>query len=198
MTFSSTFFALLFALPLAVLLFFLRHKKRFYEPLSFLINIGRSFPFAILIVALIPFTRFVVGTSLGTTASIVPLTLAAIAFFARMIELSFLEIPKELIQAAEIMGSSKREIFSKVLLKESLPSLILGTTNGVILLVGYSAMAGLMGGGGLGKVAIQYGYYQFNPPLMIATVILLIIMVQAIQMIGNYSAKQLQKRRGLC
>jgi D-methionine transport system permease protein len=201
MVFASSILSLLFGLPLGIILN-VTSKGQFaenlkvYKFLSFFINIGRSFPFAILIVALIPFTRFITGTSLGTTASIVPLTIAAIPFVARVVELALMEVDKQIIDAARVMGSNSFQIITKVLLKESKASLILGFTNIVINLIGYSAMAGLMGGGGLGKIAIQYGYYQFNTFLMISTVITLILLVQLIQFFGTKVAQNIYKKLG--
>lgn len=166
-----------------------------YRALGFFVNIGRSTPFAILMVALIPLTRLLLGTSVGTTASIVPLTIAAIPAFARLLEASFLEVNPQLLLAARLMGASSRQIIIKVLLPESLPGLINAGTQIAIQLVGYSAMAGLIGGGGLGKVAIQYGYQRFNPFIMVVTVLLMFVLVQTLQGIGNYlSLTQLRKR----
>jgi D-methionine transport system permease protein len=201
MVFASSILSLVFGLPLGIILMVtskgqFAENRKVYKFLSFFINIGRSFPFAILIVALIPFTRFIIGTSLGTTASIVPLTLAAIPFVARVVELALMEVDKQIIDAAIVMGSNSFQIITKVLLKESKASLILGFTNIVIILIGYSAMAGLMGGGGLGKIAIQYGYYQFNTFLMVSTVIMLILLVQLIQLVGTIVAQNIYKKLG--
>ena len=147
-------------------------------------------------VALISLTRWVVGTSLGTTASIVPLSIAAIPFIARLVETSLKEIDKEIIEAAIVMGSTPWQIITKILIPEALPSLILATTATMINLVGYSAMAGTMGGGGLGKIAIQYGYQRFNVLLMVMTVMILIILVQTIQVVGHRWARHLNFKRG--
>lgn len=201
MVFCSAIIALLFGIPLGVILTITRNGQISESPLcnkilSALVNIGRSFPFAILIVALIPLTRLLVGTSLGTTASIVPLAIAAIPFTARIVELSLLEVDKNIVEAAIVMGSSRFQVIYKVLLPEALPSLVLGMTNVLINLIGFSAMAGLMGGGGLGKIAIQYGYYQFNVFLMLSTVVVLIILVQLIQWLGNSYAHYIYKKRG--
>ncbi|MDR3624486.1 MAG: ABC transporter permease [Chlamydiales bacterium] len=201
MVILSTFIALLFGLPLGVLLT-ITHKGHISEHplihkiLGYLINIGRSFPFAILMVALIPFTRWIVGTSLGTSASIVPLSIAAIPAVARAVEIALRDVEKSVIEASLVMGSTRMQIITKVLLPEALAPLILGVTTIVIHLIGYSAMAGLMGGGGLGKIAIQYGYYQFNLFLMSATVIVLIILVQCIQWLGASFATHIYKTRG--
>ena len=146
-------------------------------------------------ILLIPLTRLLIGTSLGTTASIVPLTIAAIPFAARLIESALKEVNSGLIEAALIMGSSPWQIVYKVMLPEALPALILGVTTLMINLIGYSAMAGTMGGGGLGKVAIQYGYQRFNPILMAITVILLIFLVQLIQAVGSWYFNKIIKQR---
>ena len=201
MVLVSTSLAVLFGLPLGIILTITskNHLKphRFVNAsLGTIVNVGRSFPFIILMVAMIPFTRFIVGTSLGTTAAIVPLTIAAIPFVARMVEMSFKEIDRGMIEAALIMGSSTPQIIWKVLLPEALPSLILGITTTMINLIGYSAMAGTMGGGGLGKVAIQYGYQRFDVWMIIITVFLLIIFVQIVQWLGNYLNQKILQVRG--
>jgi D-methionine transport system permease protein len=201
MVLCSTLIAIAIGLPLGILLTLtgpghLKENRMFHQTLGSLVNIGRSFPFAILMVALIPITRWIVGTSLGTTASIIPLSIAAIPFLARLSEASFKEIDKGMVEAALVMGSTTDQIVRKVLLPEAFPSLILAATTTVINLIGYSAMAGTMGGGGLGKIAIQYGYQRFNPVLMIATVIILIILVQGIQYLGNAWACHLIHKRG--
>lgn len=201
MVFCSAVLATLFGLPLGIILTItdkghLKENRWLHEILGSIVNVGRSFPFAILMVALIPFTRWLVGTSLGTTASIIPLSIAAIPFLARLVEASLKEVDKGIIEAAVVMGSTPWQIILKVLLPEALPSLVLGITTTVINLVGYSAMAGTMGGGGLGKIAIQYGYQRFNVFLMVVTVILLILLVQAIQGMGHAIAKRLNLKRG--
>lgn len=196
MVFASAFFALLIGLPLGILLF-TTGKGTLYKILSTLVNIGRSFPFAILLIALIPFTRWVVGTSLGTTASIVPLSIAAAPFIARMVEAALQGVSTSLIEAATVMGSTPSQIICKVLLPEAMPTLILNYTVAIVNLVGYTAMAGLVGGGGLGAVAIQYGYQRFDAAVMFWTVVLLIIIVQLIQWAGNSWAHALLKKRGL-
>ncbi len=197
----STLIALLFGLPLGVILTItdrghLKENLWLHQILGSIVNIGRSFPFAILMVALIPLTRWIVGTSLGTTASIVPLSIAAIPFMARLVEASLKEVDKGIIEAAIVMGSTPWQIISKVLIPESLPSLILAVTTTIINLIGYSAMAGTMGGGGLGKIAIQYGYQRFNVFLMVVTVIILIILVQVIQSLGHAWTRHLNLKRG--
>jgi D-methionine transport system permease protein len=201
MVICSTLIAVLIGLPLGVILTVtdrghLKENLWLHQILGSVVNIGRSFPFAILMVALIPLTRWIVGTSLGTTASIVPLSIAAIPFMARLVEASLKEVDKGIIEAAIVMGSTPWQIITKVLIPESLPSLILAITTTVINLIGYSAMAGTMGGGGLGKIAIQYGYQRFNVLLMVVTVIILIILVQAIQVIGHALTRHINLKRG--
>ncbi len=201
MVFVSAFFAVLIGLPLGIILMItdkggIKEHKAVYKTLETIVNIGRSFPFAILMVSLIPFTRWIVGTSLGTTASIVPLTIAAAPFVARLIETSLKEVDKYILEAVIVMGSNTKQIIAKVLLPEALPSIISGVTLTVINLVGYSAMAGLVGGGGLGQVAIQYGYNLFNTFIMVVTVILLILLVQVVQWLGGYFVKSILKKRG--
>ena len=201
MVIVSAFFSILFGLPLGIILTLtdkghLKENRPVHEVLGTIVNIGRSFPFAILMIAIIPITRFIVGTSLGTTASIVPLTLAAIPFFARIAEAAFKEVDKSLVEAAVVMGAAPYQIVRKILVPEALPTLIIGATTTFINLIGYSTMAGTMGGGGLGKIAIQYGYQRFNTFLIVVTVILLIILVQAVQWIGNKAAKTINQKRG--
>lgn len=201
MVLVSAVLALMIGFPLGTLLTItqkghLKENHSLHRFLGFIINAGRSFPFIILMVALIPFTRLLVGTSLGTTAAIVPLTIAAIPFIARMVEISFKEIDKGMIEAAMIMGSSTFQIIWKLMLPEALPSLILGMTATIINLVGYSAMAGTMGGGGLGKIAIQYGYQRFDIGVMVATVLLLMGLVQFIQWMGDRVSLSIQRKRG--
>lgn len=164
------------------------------KPLAFIINMIRSIPFIILMVAIIPFTRFLVHTSIGTTAAIVPLTIAAIPYIARMAETSIREIPSGLIEAAESMGATPMQIIRKVLLPEALPSILESLTVVIVSLVGASAMAGTIGGGGLGDLAIRYGYQRFQADVMIATIIVLVIVVQLIQFIGNYLSRKADKR----
>lgn len=164
------------------------------KPLAFAINMVRSIPFIILMVAIIPFTRMVAGTSIGTTAAIVPLTIAAIPYTARMVETSIREIFFGLIEAAESMGASPYQIIKKVLIPEALPSIIENMTVVIVSLIGSSAMAGTIGGGGLGDLAIRYGYQRFQADVMIATIIVLIIIVQLIQFIGSTWSRKTDKR----
>ena len=165
------------------------------KPLAFIINMIRSIPFIILMVAIIPFTRFLVHTSIGTTAAIVPLTIAAIPYIARMVETSIREIPSGLIEAAESMGATPMQIIRKVLLPEALPSILESLTVVIVSLVGASAMAGTIGGGGLGDLAIRYGYQRFQMDVMLITVVVLIVMVQSIQSLGDYFSKKLNKNK---
>ena len=201
MVFTSAFFAVLIGLPLGVVLAItdrgqMKEHPTLYKLLEIIVNVGRSFPFAILMVALIPFTRWVVGTSLGTTASIVPLTIAAAPFVARLIETSIREVDRHILEAAVVMGSNTWQIITKVLLMEALPSILSAITLTVVNLIGYSAMAGLVGGGGLGQVAIQYGYNRFNTLIMVITVILLILLVQGVQWVGSYITQSILRKRG--
>ncbi len=197
----SGFFAFLLGLPMGMILTLtdrggLKEHRVFNRILGMAVNIGRSIPFAILIVAIFPLTRFIVGTSIGTTASIVPLTIAAAPFLARVVESAFKELDPSIIEAAIVMGSTTRQVIWKIFLPESLPTLIRGTALMGVNLVGYSAMAGLVGGGGLGKVAIQYGYQRFNGFLMVVTLILLLILVELIQWVGNFLSRAVLRKRG--
>ena len=158
------------------------------------VNALRSIPFIILMVAIIPFTRFIVGTSIGTTAAMVPLVLASIPFIGRQVETSLREVPAGLVEAALSMGATPYQIVRRVLLPESMPSIVAQLTTVIIALVGESAMAGAIGGGGLGDLAIRYGYQRFRPDIMIATVIILIVLVQIVQFLGNRLADGLNKK----
>ncbi|WP_430790155.1 methionine ABC transporter permease [Actinoplanes sp. G11-F43] len=162
--------------------------------LGLIVNVGRSLPFIILLVAVIPFTRAIVGTSIGTDAAIVPLTIGAIPFFARIVESALREVPGDVVAAATAMGATRTQIVGKVLLRESLPGLVAGLTITVIALVGYSAMAGVVGGGGLGDLAIRYGYQRFETEVMIATVVALVVFVQLVQMVGDLLVRRLSHR----
>ena len=163
--------------------------------LGAVVNATRSTPFIILMVAIIPLTRLIVGSSIGTTAAIVPLTISAAPFIARVIESSLLEIDPGVIEASLAMGASPLQIILKVLLPEALHSIVLGITLAIISLIGYSAMAGALGGGGLGDLAIRYGYQRFRVDIMIITIIVLIVMVQLIQSTGDYLSKRLNKTK---
>ena len=187
---ASSAISFLFGLPLGVILSVtapggILMNRTLYSSLSLLVNVGRSVPFIILMVAIIPFTRLIAGTSIGTNAAIVPLSVSAIPFVGRVVETALREIDDGIIEAALAMGASPFEIIRKVLLPEALPSIISGLTLTVISLIGYSAMAGAIGGGGLGDIAIRYGYQRFMPDVMLATVIVLVLMVQLFQFAGD-------------
>ncbi|GIF14352.1 methionine ABC transporter permease [Actinoplanes teichomyceticus] len=162
--------------------------------LGMIVNLGRSIPFLILMVSITPFTRLVVGTSIGTDAAIVPLIVGAIPFFARIVETALHEVPADVVAAATAMGAGRGTIVGKVLLREGLPGLISGFTITIIAITGYSAMAGSVGGGGLGALAIDYGYNRFEGKVMIATVVVLVVFVQLIQMVGDLLARRLSHR----
>ncbi|MDP3268116.1 MAG: methionine ABC transporter permease [Legionella sp.] len=192
MVIISTFAATVLGLPLGTLLYSSRHIKpnpKLHKVLSALINIFRSIPFIILLVAIIPFTRLIVGTSIGMNAAIVPLTLGATPFFARLIDNVYQSLPKGLIETGYAMGASTSQIIRHILLPEARPGLIHAITVTAITLVNYSAMAGTVGAGGLGTLAINHGYQRFDASVMSATVVILILMVQLIQMAGDYLAK---------
>jgi D-methionine transport system permease protein len=158
------------------------------------VNVGRSLPFIILVVAIIPFTRLLVGTTIGTTAAIVPLTLGIVPFIARVVEGAVREVDPGLIEAARAMGARPLQVVTKVLLPEALPGLIHGLTLTVVTLIGYSAMVGAVGGGGLGDLGIRYGYQRFRPEVMLAVVVLLVVMVQLVQLAGDRLARRLNRR----
>jgi D-methionine transport system permease protein len=162
--------------------------------LGAVVNAARSTPFIILLVAIIPLTRLIVGTSIGTAAAVVPLTLAAVPFVARLVESSLREVDPGLIEAAQAMGATPRQIVMKVLLPEALPGIVAGLTITIVSLVGYSAMAGAVGGGGLGDLGIRYGYQRFQPEVMLAVVVVLIVMVQGVQSAGDRLVRRLDKR----
>lgn len=199
MVIVSTALATILGLPLGMLLFVSRKssiwpKPIFNKVLAAILNALRSIPFIILLVAIIPFTRLIVGTSIGTTAAIVPLVVGAIPFVARIVENALNETPRGLIEAAMSMGATPWQIMWKFLLPESLPSIINGLTITIIAIVSYSAMAGAVGGGGLGDVAISYGYQRFDLSTMLITVAILIILVQLLQMLGDFCSKLFNKR----
>ncbi|MDO4935974.1 MAG: methionine ABC transporter permease [Phascolarctobacterium sp.] len=200
MVITSTVLATAIGLPLGVILTVTRSNHilpnvAVNSVLGAIVNAARSTPFIILMVAIIPLTRLIVGSSIGTTAAIVPLTISAAPFIARVIEGSLLEIEPGVIEAAQAMGASPMQIIMKVLLPEALHSIVLGITLAIISLIGYSAMAGALGGGGLGDLAIRYGYQRFRLDIMIITVIVLIVMVQTMQSIGDYASKKLNKNK---
>jgi D-methionine transport system permease protein len=193
----STLFSLIMGFGLAVVLIMaapggLRPHSGLYRALDAGVNLLRSFPFMILMIALIPVTSFIVGMAIGSTAAIVPLTVAATPFMARLIEGSFLEVDPAVVEAARSFGASNAQIVFRVLLKEALPSIVLNTAVLAIALLGYSAMAGAIGGGGLGAYAYNYGYLRFRTELMLYAVVLLIVIVQAIQTCGNILHRRLR------
>lgn len=195
----STLLTVLFGLPLGVLLIVsdskgLSPKPALNKILGVVVNLTRSLPFIILLVVLIPFTRWIAGTSIGPTAAIVPLTIAAVPFFARVTESALREVPSGLIEAAQAMGSSEWQIVSKVYIPEALPGLVLGVALTLINLLGYSATAGAVGGGGLGDLAIRYGYQRFETEVMLVTVVLLVLFVQMVQSLGDRIAAKVSKR----
>ncbi len=193
MVFISAFLAVLLGLPLGIVLFTsttIKPSPKLNKFLSALINSLRSIPFIILLVAIIPFTRLLVGTSIGTNAAIVPLTLGAIPFFARLVDNVFQELPKGLIETGYSMGATTRQIIHYILLPEAKSGVINAITVTIIALVNYSAMAGTVGAGGLGTLAINHGYQRFDANIMLTTVVILIIMVQLIQMLGDYLVRR--------
>lgn len=196
----STFIATIFGVPLGILLMVtdrnqILQNELLNKILGTIVNIFRSVPFVILLIVLIPFTRLLVGKAIGTTAAIVPLSVAAIPFMGRLTETALREVDRGVIEAAQSMGASPLQIITKVLVPEALPSIAAGITITTINLVGYSAMAGVIGGGGLGDLAVRYGYQRFMLDIMLYTVAILVAMVQLIQLIGDVLVKQLSKNR---
>lgn len=195
----SMVIATIIGMPLGILLH-TTSKGQILESLAVnrivgaIVNAVRSIPFIILLVAIIPFTRLLVGSAIGTTAAMVPLVIAAIPFIGRQVETSLKEVPFGLVEAAQSMGATPAQIIWKVLLPESMSSIVAQLTTVIISLVGESAMAGAVGGGGLGDLAIRYGYQRFRPEIMLATVVILIVLVQLVQFVGNTLAKRLDKR----
>lgn len=199
MTLISTLIAYAIGLPLGVILVVtapggLRPNKTLYKILDFVVNIVRSVPFLILLITIMPLTKLIVGKSYGPAATIVPLALAAAPFVARLVESSLLEVDHGVIEAAQSMGAGLFTIIFKVLLAEARTSLIVGATIALGTILGYSAMAGVVGGGGLGNIAIQYGYYRNQLNVMYAAVIILVVIVQVLQIIGTKLSKKLDKR----
>ncbi|MDR1821902.1 MAG: ABC transporter permease [Oscillospiraceae bacterium] len=199
MTLMSTLLAYVIGLPVGVLLVVTEKDGLVPMPalnkaVGFIVNILRSVPFLILLIAIIPFTRFVVGTTIGSTATVVPLVIAAAPFIARLVEGSLKEVDRGAIEAATAMGASPWQIVYKVLLPESRPSLLLGAAIAVTTILSYSAMAGIVGGGGLGDIAIRFGYYRYKTNVMLVTVAMLIIVVQVFQEIGTKVSKWGDKR----
>ncbi|MEE1228897.1 MAG: methionine ABC transporter permease [Lachnospiraceae bacterium] len=200
MTLLSTFFGYVIGLPMGIILTIsdrdgIKPNAVIYRILDVIVNIGRSIPFLILLILLIPFTRFVIGQSYGSTATIVPLTVSAAPFIARMVESSLREVDPGVIEAARSMGAKTSTIVFKVLLVEARTSLIVGVTIALGTILGYSAMAGTVGGGGLGDIAIRYGYYRYETGIMLVTVILLVLLVQILQMIGMILSDKLDRRK---
>lgn len=195
----SVVFTIVLGLPIGVMLFMAgRSKHRWvsmlYRVLSFIVNILRSVPFIILMIAIIPLTKLIVGTSIGIQGTIPPLVIAAAPFFARLVETSLREVDRGVIEAAQAMGASTWQIITRVLLPESRPGLIAGITITTVTLVSYTAMSGMIGGGGLGDLAIRYGYQRFEPAVMIVAVIIMIIMVQVFQVVGDYFVKRYTRK----
>lgn len=198
-TVVSTFFAYVLGLPMGIALVVtakdgLKPNKVIYKILDFAVNIIRSIPFLILLVLIIPLTRFLVGKTYGAAATIVPLIVAAAPFVARMVESSLLEVDSGVVEAAQSMGAGLWTIVWKVLLTEARTSLLVNATIAMGTILGYSAMAGAVGGGGLGSIAIQYGYHRYQTDIMIATVVLLIVLVQILQITGTRLARKLDRR----
>jgi D-methionine transport system permease protein len=191
--------AVLLGTPLGVLLYTigpngLKHRPKLHRVLDGLVNLLRSFPFLILLIAIIPVTRFIVGTTIGTAAVIVPLTLNAIPYFARFVEQNLSQLGGGVVEAARSMGASRSQIVRDVLRVEAKPGLVSSITIMTVSFISYSAMAGLVGGGGIGDFAIRYGYYRYETPLMITAIVLMILLVTIVQLGGSYVARRLDKR----
>lgn len=201
MVFFSTIFSMIIGFPIGILLVITRENnlyemKKFNSVLQIVINMLRSFPFVILIIILFPLARLIVGVAIGPTAAIVPLSIAAAPFTARIVEGALLETDRGLIEASQSLGADNFTIIFKVMIPESLNSLVHGITVIIINLIGYSAMAGTVGAGGLGDLAVRYGYLRFELKIMVYSVIIIIILVQLIQWLGNYIVEKRQKRIG--
>lgn len=200
MVIVSTIVASILGFPLGVILVMteaggLMPMPRLNQLLGTVVNVLRSFPFIILMIVLFPLSRWVVGTTIGTTATIVPLAIGAAPLVGRIVESSLKEVNKGVIEASKAMGSTNYQIITKVLIPESLPSLVLGTTLTIISIIGYSAMAGAIGGGGLGDLAIRYGFHRFQTDVLMAAVVVMILMVQIVQATGNAIARKLSQTR---
>jgi D-methionine transport system permease protein len=200
MTLMSTLFAYIIGLPAGIFLVTsskdgIRPRPWLFKTLDVIVNLTRSIPFLILLVAIIPFTRLITGTTIGSTATVVPLTLSAAPFVARLVESSLKEVDAGVVEAAQSMGASNSQIVWKVLLPESRPSLFIGGAIAITTILGYSAMAGFVGGGGLGTIAINYGYYRYQNGIMLVTVVLLVLIVQVFQGAGMKIAKVLDRRK---
>lgn len=199
MTLFSTFLAYILGLPIGVILCItdkngLTPNKTINAVLGTIVNIVRSVPFIILLITVLPFTLWLIGTTLGPSATVVPLVLSAAPFLGRMVEGSLKEVPAGVIEASRAMGTPTFKIITKTLIPEAMPSLISGCTIAVTTILGYTAMAGYVGGGGLGAIAINYGYYRYNTPVMLVTVLLMVLIVQMFQMIGSRIEKAVDKR----
>lgn len=199
MTLLSTFFGYLIGLPMGIVLAVtdkdgIRPNAVVYRILDFIVNLTRSIPFLILLILVMPLTKLIVGQSYGAVATIVPLTLAAAPFIGRMVESSLKEVDKGVIEAAQSMGAGNFTIIWKVLLAEARTSLLVGVTIAIGTILGYSAMAGVVGGGGLGDIAIRYGYYRYETDIMIVTIVILVVLVQILQGIGMMLSKKLDRR----
>ncbi|MEI7376309.1 methionine ABC transporter permease [Dickeya chrysanthemi] len=196
----AALFTVLVGLPTGVLLFISRQSgvlplPRLNAVLGGVINVGRSLPFVVLLIALIPFTRWVVGTTLGSTAAVVPIAVGAFPFFARIVENALAEVDSGRVEAIVSMGGTVWHVITKALLPEALPSILAGITLTVVMLIGFSSMAGVIGGGGLGDLAIRYGYQRFNQQVMAGTVIVLVLLVQLVQSLGDQLVRRLAYRR---
>jgi len=199
MVFFSTIFSILLGFPLGILLVVTEKGNIWEKPLlnkilNSIINLLRSFPFLILMILLFPLSKLLIGKTIGTTATIVPLSIAAAPFVARVMESSLKEVDKGVIELSLSIGATTPQIITKVLLPEALPSIIMGITLTIINLIGYSAMAGSIGGGGLGDLAIRFGLYRFQTDIMVIAVVIIVILVQSVQFIGNTLAKKLNKK----
>ena len=199
MTLASTLLGYVIGLPLGVVLIItrkggIRENAALNQVLGVIVNILRSIPFLILMIAIIPFTRFVMGKSYGSTATIVPLTMAAFPFISRMVESSLAEVDGGVIEAAQAMGATPMQIIRKVYIPEATPSLISGAAIVATNILGYSAMAGSVGGGGLGAIAINYGYYRFNAQVMVVCIAIMVVLVQAVQLVGTRLSVKLDHR----
>jgi D-methionine transport system permease protein len=200
MTLVSTLFGYVFGLPLGVALTVsdkdgIKPNVAVYKVLDVIVNLLRSIPFLILLILVMPLTKLIVGKSYGSTATIVPLVIAAAPFIARMVESSLKEVDKGVVEAAQSMGASTWTIIVKVLIAEAKTSLLVGMTIALGTILGYSAMAGTVGGGGLGDIAIRYGYYRYNTPVMIVTIVILVVLVQILQGIGMMMSRKFDKRK---
>ncbi len=196
---ASTLFALILGLPISVLLILTRKdglspNNGVFAVLDGIINVLRSFPFIILMIIVLPVAKVIVGTSVGTTAVIVPLSISAAPFVARVMEQAFLEVDRGIIEAAKAMGSNNSQIITRVLIPEAMPSMISGLTMTIINVIGYSAMAGTIGGGGLGNLAIRYGYHRYETEILFAAVIVIIILVAVVQFVGSRLSSGINKK----